>query len=131
MTVASLDAGVGERLLDLFLGDRLVGRGLHRERAAAVLVADEQHVGRLQVGGIGERALDRADRVLDDLGLHAHTFTARSRERRDLGVIEAQRIEDVAHLGGVGVSPVGHRDLPRGAALELDAEVELRVRTTR
>ena len=48
-----------------------------------------------------------------------------TRERRDLGVGEPERVEEVAHVLGAGVLAVGHRDLPGRTALELDAEVQL------
>ena len=90
----------------------------------AVTVTHHRHVGVRDLSVRRQRIGDRLDRVVDDPRLHAQALSTLARQRRHLGVVEAHLLELAAHLGDVGILAVGHLDLPRRAALEVDAEVE-------
>ena len=71
-----------------------------------------------------ERVLDRGDRVGDEMLLHVDALAVHARKRAHLRVGEAERAQQVADVGDVRGLAVRHLHLPRGAALEVDAELQ-------
>jgi hypothetical protein len=105
-------------------------RRLHRlrrgegEGAATGIGGLDLDVGRADAAVRRERVADLLDRVGDDVFLHVDALPVPAAQDADLRVGEPQPPQRVAHVGDVSGMPARHPHLPRGAALEVDTEVE-------